>query len=149
MDIYAKIRTLAQADPTLAALFFNSVPRWFKQQLQPGYIARGLCMRVNRVSTVYGYTNAPAGLMNLNQPRMQFDVMGLDSSAVQTATIAVIDWMGTTNFATNDQFGSPTVTPPNSPNFLLNRRSSMEAQVEPPGPAWIETLDFRIYNLEN
>lgn len=149
MDIYAKIRTLAQLDPTLSALFFTPVPRWFKQRLQPGYITRGLCVRVKRVSTVYGYTNAPAGLMNLNKPLIQIDVMGLDSTAVQAAAIAVINWMGTVSFASTNDFDSPATTPPNSPNFLVNRQSAEEAQVDPPGPAWVEILDFRVYNLEN
>lgn len=147
MDIYAKIRTLAQLDPTLSALFFTGVPRWFKQRIQPGYINKGLCVRVSKPTTVFGYTQY--GLMNLNKPLMQFDVMGFDSTAVQAATIAVINWMGTVSFAETNDFDSPSSTPPHSPNFLLNRRSGMEAQEDPPGPVFIETLDFRIYNLEN
>lgn len=147
MDIYAKIRTLAQLDPTLSALFFTGVPRWFKQRIQPGYINKGLCVRVSKPTTVFGYTQY--GLMNLNKPLMQFDVMGFDSTAVQAATIAVINWMGTVSFAETNDFDSPATTPPHSPNFLLNRRSGMEAQEDPPGPVYIETLDFRIYNLEN
>lgn len=147
MDIYAKIRTLAQLDPTLSALFFTGVPRWFKQRIQPGYINKGLCVRVSKPTTVFGYTQY--GLMNLNKPLMQFDVMGFDSTAVQAATIAVINWMGTVSFAETNDFDSPATTTPHSPNFLLNRRSGMEAQEDPPGPVFIETLDFRIYNLEN
>jgi len=147
MDIYAKIRTLAQLDATLSALFFTGTQRWFKQQIQPGYISKGLCVRVSKPTTVFSYTQY--GLMNLNKPLMQFDILGFDSTAVQAATIAVINWMGTVSFAETNDFDSPATTPPHSPNFLLNRRSGMEAQVDPPGPVYIETLDFRIYNLEN
>ncbi len=147
MDIYAKIRVLAQLDSTLVGLFGTGPFRWFKQRLPPGYIDQGLCVRVSKPTTVFGYTQY--GLMNLNKPLMQIEVLGGDSNAVQAATIAVINWMGTVSFAETNDFDSPVSTPPHSPNFLLNRRSGMEAQVDPPGPVYVEILDFRIYNLEN
>lgn len=147
MDIYAKIRTLAQLDPTLVGIFGAGPFRWFKQRLEPGYIGRGLCVRVSKPTTAYGYTQY--GLMNLNRPLMQIEVMGFDSTAVQAAAIAVINWMGTVSFAETNDFDSPATTPPHAPNFLLTRGSGEEAQVDPPGPAWVEILGFRIFNLEN
>ena len=152
MDVYAKIRTLAMADATLQSYFgnpANSTFRWFKIRLQPGYITQGPCVRVQRISTRYGYTHAPTGLMQLNEPRMDICVMDFDSVRVGNAANAVIAWMGTVNFAVTNQFDSPVTTPPNYPNFLLDRRSLEEPQVEPPGPPYVELLSFRIFNLEN
>lgn len=152
MDLYAKLRTLASADVTLQGYFgnpANATFRWFKQRLQPGYLGEGTCVRVKRVTTRYGYTNAPTGLMNLSQPLLQIDVMDFDNTRLQAATAAVISWLGTVNFATDDLFLSPPTTPPNSPNFLANRLSGEEAQVDPPGQAWVEILEVRLWNKES
>jgi len=149
MDIYTKIRTLALLDTTMRSYFGTGPFRWVRQRLEPGYIKSGTCLRMKVVSSIFGYTNAPAGLMALNQPYMQFDILDMDSTRLVAAKDAVIAWMGTVSFAASNDFDSPASTPPNSPNFLLNRRSGMEAQPEPPGPAYVETLDFRIYNMES
>lgn len=158
MTLEAKIRTLAQLDPTLVSIFGSGPFRWMDRRLQPGYVSKGTCVRLRRISTVFGYTNAPAGLMNLNQPRVQIDVLDLDATTCRSAAQAVINWLGTVSFAETNDFDSPATTPPHSPNFLLNHRAGMEAQPEGgtptpstsnTGPVYVETLDYRIYNLEN
>ena len=159
MEAEIKIRTLASADPTLQGIFGTGPFRFFDRRLQPGYLKQGPCIRMTRISTVYGYTNSPPGLMALDQPRFQFDIMSLvDDITSWAAAQAFIAWMSTVSFAENSDFASPPVNPPHSPNFLLNRRAGMEAQVEggnvspssvATGPVWVETLDYRIYNLEN
>jgi len=154
MQLETKVRLLAASDATLQSHFGTSPFRWFDRRLLPGYIQAGTCARVLRVSTVSDYSQF--GLMNLNQPRLQIDVLSFDSDEARSAVSAVMAWMDSVSFAESGSFGSPPTNPLNSPNFLLNRRSSMEAQVEQPsastsaspGPVYVETLDYRLFNLE-
>lgn len=149
MQAELKIRTLAAADTTLRTYFGTppAVFRWMDRRLLPGYIQRGACVRLLRVSTISDYNQY--GLINLNQPRVQIDVLSQDPSEARNAAQAIITWMDTVSFSETNNFDSPATTPPHSPNFLLNRRSGMEAQPDPIGPVFVETLDYRIFNLEN
>ena len=150
MQLEDKIRTLAATDATLMSFFGTGPFRWFGPRIPPGYLKIGnTCLRMKRISSVYGYTNSPPGLMNLNQPRFQFDILDFDASTTRAAAEAVINWFDTVSFAETNDFDSPPSSPPHSPNFLLNRRASEEPQIEPPGPAWVVILDYRIFNLEN
>lgn len=162
MQAEIKMRSLASADATLQSVFGLGPFRWFDRRLQPGYIALGSCVRVQRVSSAFLYTmiptpNAPGGLGNLNMPRFQFDVLDLDATACRNAAQALINWFTSVSFAETNDFDSPATTPPHFPNFLLNHRAGEEPQVEPQtgsarkqtGPVWVEILDYRIFNLEN
>lgn len=143
----AKLRILAKADASLQAVF-GAPPnafRWFDTQEVPNYITQGPCVRVLRVSTVRPYSMA--GIQNLSQPRFQFDVLARDAETSRQAAASLIDWLGTISLAENNQFASPPTTPPQFPCFVLNQRGGME-----PGtttPVWCQSLDVRIYNLEN
>lgn len=147
MKLEEKIRTLASADATLQSHFGTGPFRWLDRRLLPGYIDKGACVRLMRVSSVFTYSQA--GLQNLNQPRVQIDVMSTDPVEARNAAQAIIDWMGTVSFSETNNFNSPATTPPHSPNFVLNHRSGMEPQPDPKGPVFVETLDYRIFNLEN
>lgn len=140
----AKLRALARADATMAALF-GSPFRWFDTQQVPNYIAEGPCVRVLRVSTARAYSMS--GLQNLSGPRFQFDVLDREAETTRQAAAALIDWLGTISLAQNNQFASPPTTPPQFPNFVLNQRGGME-----PGtttPVFVQSIDVRLYNLEN
>ena len=69
----AKLRTLASVDPTMVADFGSGPFRWFQIQAPQGYIAKGSCVRVRRVSAVYLY--AQEGITQAEQVRLQFDVL--------------------------------------------------------------------------
>ena len=148
--IIEKIRLLAMADATLRGYLYNSVNgtfRWFDTQLQLGYIMQGTCVTARQVSTVPMY--AQGGRLATDQPRVQIDVRDLDSTKAKKVAAAIDDWLGTVSFMSDAQFTSPPTTPPNFACFKLNQRSSEDFAVQPI-PAWIETLEYRIFsNLNN
>lgn len=148
----AKLRTLAAASSALQAYFGTTPFRWFDTQLPQGQISSGACVVVKRVSTVRTYQQT--GLQDLSQPRFQIDVLApntvnaeADPESGRAAAAAVITFLGTINLASTDQFGSPTITPPNFPNFVLNQRDGMYFQLQP--PCFVQSIDIRVFNLEN
>ena len=148
--IIEKMRTLAMADATLRGYLYNSLNstfRWFDTQLQPNYIQQGTCVTARQISAVS--INAQKGRLATDQPRVQIDVRDLDSAKAKKVAAAIDDWLGTVSFMSNAQFISPPTTPPNFPNLKLNQRSSQDFDVQPT-PAWVETLEYRIFsNLNN
>ncbi len=152
MTLEAKITALAQSDPTLQGIFGTAPFRLYDRQLAQNIpITEGVCARFRRVSSVRTYTQY--GLMNLSQPRVQFDVLASSRyvsgapEAARNAMTALITWLGTVSFAENNAFNSPATAPPHSPNFILNQRAGMDFQLEK--PVYVESFDVRIYNLEN
>lgn len=141
-----KMRTLAAADPVLQSWFVTGgIVRWFDRQLPPGYLKVGAaCVRVRRISTVRQYAHDT--ILDMTQPRFQIDVLDFDAERARAAAAAIKDWLGTVDFSTDDQFASPTVTPKAFSNFVLNQRADMEFTTQP--PAYVETLDVRIFNKE-
>src|SRR5689334_2641357 len=78
-----KLRMLAKADTTLQEFFGgpSDLFRWFDTQLLPGYISRGTCARVLRVSTVFLQAHGTSdrrSLLDMEQPRFQIDVLDFD-----------------------------------------------------------------------
>ncbi len=146
-----KLRLLASQDVTLQSFFGTNPFRWFDEQLVQGQISIGCCVVVRRISTVRTYEQR--GLQDLSQPRFQIDVLPpattnrqQDPETGRQAANAVIQFLGTCNLATTDQFGSPVVTPRNFPNFVLNQRATMYPDLQPPVMA--QSIDIRVYNLE-
>jgi hypothetical protein len=152
MTAEAKIRTLAQQDATLQSFFggSNGTFRMFDRQLQPNYLKPGAtCCRVRRISTVQIRSHETATQRSDNsqvQPRFQIDVLDFSAETARAAAAAICDWLARVDFSTNDQFDSPVTTPKRHPNFVLNQRADMEFTTQP--PAYVETLDVRIFNLE-
>lgn len=145
MTAETKLRTLASADAALQLIFGTPLFRWFDKQLPQGYIQRGACARVISVSTAPLYEMA--GLNPMNRIRFQIDVLHLDPEAARAAASAVILFLNTgADLASNAQFGSPTVTPRQFPNFILSQRGGMDYREQP--PVHVETIDVRVYNLE-
>lgn len=153
VTLESKLVALASADATLQSLFGAppNVFRFFDRQLAQTYYAEGLCCSFRRVSEVRTYTQY--GLMNLSQPRIQFDVRASPRyvngapEAARNAMNALITWLGTVSFAENNDFDSPPTAPPHSPIFILNQRAGMDYQLNP--PVYVESFDVRIFNLEN
>ncbi len=145
MTAEVKLRTLASADTALQAFFGTGPFRFFDRQLPPGYIQNGACCRYRRVSTAFLYRQE--GLAALNAVRFQFDVLDLDPQRARDALWALIAWLGTICLAQAAQFSSPTTTPTNFPNFVLNYRAGLEPRTQ--APVYAETIDVRIFNLES
>lgn len=143
MTAEVKLRTLAAADASLQAIFGTSPFRWWDSQLVQGS-AFPSCV-VRRISTVRMYQLE--GLNQMSQPRFQFDIRHPDPETARAAAKAVIAWLSTIDLASNAQFGSPQTTPPQFPCYLLNERTGMDYQLQP--PIFVESLDVRVFNLEN
>jgi hypothetical protein len=152
MRIEAKIRTLAQQSTDLQAIFGepSGIFRFFDRQLAPNYLAIGkTCARVRVVSTVRDYaheTSTTQGVSRQAQPRVQIDVLDYDAGRAADAAAAIRDWLATVDFSSDAQFASPITSPTRHPNFVLNQRADMFYDVDP--PAYVESLDVRIFNLE-
>jgi hypothetical protein len=148
--IITKMRALAAMDATLQSYLYNAANntfRFFDTQMPPGYIQQGTCVTARQISTVSMY--AQNGRLATDQPRVQIDVRDLDSAKAKKVAAAIDDWLGTVSFMSDAQFTSPPTTPPNFACFKLNQRSSEDFAVQPI-PAWIETLEYRIFsNLNN
>jgi hypothetical protein len=152
MTAEVKMRTLAIASSDLQE-YFGQTPsgpfRWFDRQLPPGYIERGTCARVRRVSTVRSYaheTSTRRSVSKLSLPLFQIDVLDYDPERARSAATAIEDWLAEVDFSSDAQFASPPTTPTRHPNAVLNQRAGMEPATTP--PVYVETLDVRIFNLE-
>lgn len=154
-DILTKLRILALQNATLQADLGTTQPppavpfRWFDRQLQPGIVAKqvagGTCVAVHRVGTIRN--NNMGGIMNLEAARLQITVYDLDSATAANVANDVVDFMGTVNLCSADQYESPPVSITQNPNFLLNQRQGMIPNPQSPsGPVYTEELDFRVYN---
>lgn len=151
MTAEAKMRTLAQQDATLQAIFGepSGIFRMFDRQLTPGYLKLGkTCARVRRISTVTIHSHETGSQRSDNQqqqPLFQIDVIDLDAERARAGASAIIDWLHTTaDFSSDSQFGSPVTTPTRHPNFVTGQRADMEFTTQP--PAYVETLTVRIFN---
>lgn len=151
MSPEAKLRTLAQQDVVLQSFFFTANQiRWFDRQLQPKYINAGSCVRVTRISTIRLYSHETAQRSQQNElawVRFQIDVLDLDAERARQAANAVTDWLATISLASNAQFSSPVTSPTGYPNQVLGQRAGMEPRTDP--PAYVESLDIRVLNLED
>jgi hypothetical protein len=149
-----KLRTMAVQNATLQADLGGSNPatfRWYDRQLLQNEIGKlvgnGACVRVARVSTMRGMNQG--GIQNLSWPRIQIDVLDFDAEKARSVANDVIDFMGTINLCTNQQFDSPTTSITSNPSQLLNQRAGMIPNPQSPsGPIYVESLDFRIANIE-
>lgn len=146
MTAEVKFRDLANRSATLQGFFGVSPFRWYDKQVQQNALRAGTCVRVLRVSTFTLHTHD--GLNPMNGVRFQIDVLDPDSETARAAAQAIIDWLAGAKLSTTELWDSPPVTPTGvAPNFLLNHRSGMDPIVQP--PVHVETLDVRVFNLED
>lgn len=141
----AKLRTLASADPTMVADFGSGPFRWFQIQLPQGYISKGTCVRVRRVSAIYLY--AQEGITQAEQVRLQFDVLDKSQDRARQVLNDLCSFVAGVDLMSDAQFTSPPSMPTQFANFLLSQRSGIEYQVEVEIFSW--SADFRIWNNLN
>jgi len=148
-----KIRTLAMGTPALQAFFGINPFRWVaKWPLTQGYLPKRRgdpapgggtsSVRTKLISAISQY--AQEGPSILEQCRVQIDVLDLSPETCDRAAFAVEDFLGTINCVTGQQFGSPTTTPNQFPNFLTNRREFEEPQ--PGAVVYGVSVDVVLYN---
>lgn len=143
MTAEVKIRSLASADATLQGYLGTDPFRWFDRQLVPTYLQSGSpCVRMLRVSTESDYNQG--GLMNLDCPHFQIDVLDYDAEHCREVAAAIVTFMGTIDLTSSGQFASPYSSPNHAPCFLVNQRAGMAFDLQP--PAYVETLEYRVYN---
>lgn len=149
-----KIRTLALQNTALQTALGGTNPnnfRWWNRRLQQNVIAEvqpGAGVRVTRLSTLR--EDNQGGIMNLTAIRFQVDVLDLDSETARRVANDVIEFFGTINLCTNQQFESPTTSITSNPTRLLNQRAGMIPNpANPNGPVYVESLDFRVWNIES
>ena len=143
MDAETKLRMLASGDANLQAIFGTPVFRWSMfGQLQQGYIQKGTCARVRRISTQPFY--AQDGQLSMEKIRFQFDIMDYDSAKTFTAAAAVGHWFRGVDLMSDAQFSSPTTTPRQFPNFRMNQRSGIEAG--PEQQIYLQIVDWMVFN---
>ena len=138
----AKLRTLASADATMVADFGSGPFRWFQVQIPQGYVGKGSCVRVRRVSAVYLY--AQEGITQAEQVRLQFDVLDKSQDRARDVLNDLCSFLADVDLMGSAQFASPPSTPTQFANFLLSQRSGIEYQVEVEIFSW--SADFRIWN---
>ena len=138
-----KLRLLASADATLQE-YLGAPPafRWFHLQEEQGAIEQGTCVRVRRVSAVYLY--AQEAIVSAEQVRLQFDFLDKSPETAANAMLAFNAFMATVDLMSDAQFLSPSTTPRQHPNFLLNTRPGLEFRTERQIYVW--TVDWRCWN---
>jgi len=141
----AKLRMLASADPTMIADFGSGPFRWFQIQAPQGYIAKGSCVRVRRVSSIYLY--AQEGITQAEQVRLQFDVLDKSQDRARDLLNDLCSFIAGVDLMSSAQFTSPPSAPTQFANFLLSQRSGIEYQVEVEIFSW--SADWRIWNNMN
>jgi hypothetical protein len=138
----AKLRTLASADSTMVADFGSGPFRWFQIQIPQGYINKGPCVRVRRVSAVYLYVQK--GITQAEQVRLQFDVLDKSQDRAKDVLNDLCSFLASVDLMSSAQFTSPPSTPTQFANFLLSQRSGIEYQIEVEIFSW--SADWRIWN---
>jgi len=141
----AKLRMLASADPTMIADFGSGPFRWFQIQAPQGYIAKGSCVRVRRVSAIYLY--AQEGITQAEQVRLQFDVLDKSQDRARDVLNDLCSFIAGVDLMSSAQFTSPPSAPTQFANFLLSQRSGIEYQIEVEIFSW--SADWRIWNNMN
>ena len=141
----AKLRMLASVDPTMVADFGSGPFRWFQIQVPQGYIGKGSCVRVRRVSSIYLY--AQEGITQAEQVRLQFDVLDKSQDRARDVLSDLCSFIAGVDLMSSAQFASPPSTPTQFANFLLSQRSGIEYQVEVEIFSW--SADWRIWNNMN
>jgi hypothetical protein len=136
-----KLRTLAAANATLQSYLGTppAVFRWWDTQHVQGSVLPGVTVR--RVSTAIDYRMTPAG-NNINSPRFQIDVRDPDPEHGRLVAAAIIAFLNALNLAVT----GGTVTGKQAPSFVLNIRDGLDYNLTP--PVWTQSLDVRLYNLE-
>jgi hypothetical protein len=145
-----KLYQLAAADSTLQTDLggVGNAFQWWDKQVTQGtkYTAGGpASVSFLRVSTLIMYEQR--GRNPMDAVRMQLDIRHLIAERARSVANDVVQFLESISLAQPNQFNSPATTPPQFPNFLLNRREGMDFQLQP--PVHVVSLDVRLWNLED
>jgi hypothetical protein len=151
-----KLRMLAQANAPLAAALTFATPAgpnafcWFDRQVEQGDIGKATDNRtvvaVKRVSTSprtqFGNQGSP--VQNIALIRIQIDITDYNAERARQVAQLVTNFMGGISLLDAGAFASPATAPNQNPNYLLNERSGMLFNLQP--PAYTHIQDWRIWN---
>jgi hypothetical protein len=151
-----KLRLLASANAPLVAALTFATPAgpnaflWFDRQLQQGDIGKQsdnrTAVAVKRVSTAPRAQNGNQGgaVQNIAQVRIQIDITDYNAERARQVAQLVTNFMQSISLLSAGEFSSPVTQPSQNPNFLLNERSGMLFNLQP--PAYTHIQDWRIWN---
>lgn len=154
-----KLRLLAQANGPLAAALTFATPAgpgaflWFDRQIAQGDIGaqsdNRTVVAVKRVSTSPRQQNGNQGgpVQNIALIRIQIDVTDYNAERARQVAQLVTNFMGGISLLDAGAFGSPVTTPNQNPNYLLNERSGMLYNLQP--PAYTHIQDWRVWNNQS
>lgn len=148
-SLETKLRTLAATDATLQADLGTTPFRWFDRRLVQGALAPpdpllgpqpgATCVRVKRISTGQTAFYNQGGVGNIEQPRMQIDVLDYNPEVARQVAADIIAWLSSVSF-----MSATPANPKQTTNFRVNQRAGMEFELDP--PAYVETLDYIMWN---
>jgi hypothetical protein len=152
-----KLRDLAAqnaaliADLTWPNTIGNPIFQWFDRQVVQGDLGKPsdgrYCVTVQRVSSLPRVSNQGTPNTPLAQPRFQINIVGYNSETLRKIANDLVAFFNSISLAWNGYYQSPATGPSQNPNFLLNERSSMLPQLQP--PAYVHTQDWRCYVRED
>ena len=152
-----KLRNLAAQNAGLvAALTWPNtagVPTflWMDERIAQGDLGNrsdGRCaVTVLRVSTQsVPYANQGTSNVPLETIRFQIDCISYNAEQARQAALLVKAFMNSISLCDPGEFASPQTAPNQAPNFLLNRRSGLKPQLNP--PAFTQIQDWRVFNVD-
>lgn len=151
-----KLRLLASANaPLVEALTFPapsgvSTFNWFDRQLAQGDIGKAsdnrTAVAVKRVSTSPRTQNGNQGgpVQNIALIRLQIDVTDYNAERARQVAQLITNFMSSISLLSAGAFASPVTAPSQNPNYLLNERSGMLYNLQP--PAYTHIQDWRCWN---
>jgi hypothetical protein len=151
-----KLRLLAQANAPLAAALTFATPAgasafcWFDRQIAQGDIGapsdNRTVVAVKRVSTSprtqFGNQGGP--VQNIALIRIQIDIADYNAERARQVAQLIVNFLASVSLLDAGAFGSPTTAPNQNPNYLLNERSGMLFNLQP--PVYVHSQDWRLWN---
>ncbi len=151
LSLFVRMRDLMFLDATLQTYFGPTSDtkkfRVFDRQLPQGQISQGTCATIQTVSQITTNLHGSPMRNPLTQDRVQINIIDKSPTRASNAADAVCNFLDKANFYDNGAFASPpvAVTTPGQ-NVKLNQRGAfITEQTNIPIP--VETLDYRIFNV--
>ncbi len=152
-----KLRNLAAqnaqliADLTWPNTHGDPIFQWMDRQVVQGDLGKPsdgrYCVTVQRISSGPRVSNMGSPNTPLSQPRFQINIVGYNSETLRSIANDIVLFMNSISLAWDGYYQSPVTRPSQNPCFLLNERSGMLPQLQP--PAYVHTQDWRVYNRED
>jgi hypothetical protein len=150
-----KLRLLANQNTALAAALTFPTPAgpnaflWFDRQIAQGDIGaitdNRTVVAVKRVSTSpQRFANQGGPVQGIALVRLQIDIADYNAERARQVGQLVTSFMQSISLLDSGEFNSPMTSPNQNPNYLLNERSGMLFNLQPPVYAHIQ--DWRCWN---